>query len=354
MNSSVDKIKTFTILCEQGLIHSYLIETLVSKGWKYIPFEELYISNSYMYVDFAWFGANIGKDYLKYDPRIYEVNTYIKNLIVGSGVRGETKDKDIITNKHSLYHQFNKQFPEVCSKHLCDSIDINEIENVDNGDVLILRPVGSGAGGGAYVSVITTTNQLNYFRRRLNRFPYVLVSKYIKNPMLINLTKFHLRILWVVYPDKNGNYQHRYYPYGKIITAKSVFKNGDYSNPDIHDTHFKSTYVNRYFPEDLKSSNHLSDEIISNLYNQIHLILECAFSIIKPHIHSFLESKYGFEVFGCDFMITDDNIIKLLEINARHDYGVDDLQKLNPDGFKEFCRGFYNWICNTVILPMFD
>jgi len=346
--------KTFTILCEQGLLHIYLIQLLESKGWKYIPFVELYLQKPKMYVDFAWFGASIGKDYLRYDPRIYEVNTYLKNLLVGSGVRGEKINKDIITNKHSLYFQFYTQFPEVCNKHLCYSSDINRVNTINNDDVLILRPVGSGAGGGANVYIVKTINELNYYKRKLNRFPFVLASNYIKNPMLINLTKFHLRMLWVVYPDKNGNYHHMLYPYGKIVTAKNKFKNSDYSNPDIHDTHFKSTCINRYFPEDLKCINNLTDEIIESLYAQMNLILESTFSIYKSNINSFPETKYGFEVFGCDFMITDDNVIKLLEINARHDYGVDDLKKLNPDGFKGFCESFYKWIFEIVILPIFE
>ena len=348
------KEKTFTILCKQGLLHTYLIDLLESKGWKYIDFDELYLQKPKIYVDFAWFGASIGKDYLRYDARIYDVNTYLKNLLVGSGVRGETTNKDIITNKHSLYFQFLTQFPDICNKHLCYSCDINEVNTIHNDDVLILRPVGSGAGGGANVYIVKTINELNYYKRKLNRFPFVLASNYIKNPMLINLTKFHLRMLWVVYPDRNNNYHHILYPYGKIVTAKNNFKNSDYSNPDIHDTHFKSTFINRYFPEDLKDINNINDDTIKNLYEQMNLILESAFSIYKSNIYSFPETKYGFEVFGCDFMITDDNVIKLLEINARHDYGVEDLNKLNPEGFKCFCKSFYKWICEIVISPLFE
>ena len=45
-------------------------------------------------------------------------------------------------------------------------------------------------------------------------------------------------------------------------------------------------------------------------------------------------------------MITDDLIVKLIEINARHDYGVDDLKKDNPQIANEllfsFCRYFAN------------
>ena len=157
----------------------------------------------------------------------------------------------------------------------------------------------------------------------------------------------------MVYPDKSGKYHNSLYKIGKIITAKNDYINADYSNPNIHDTHFKSTLVNRYYPNDLQSSNHLSNEIIENYYSQMELILDCAFTILEPNIKSYSETKYGFEVFGCDFMITTDNIIQLIEINARHDYGVNDLEKVNPNRFEQFCNQFYRWIYDTAIVPIF-
>jgi len=75
--------------------------------------------------------------------------------------------------------------------------------------------------------------------------------------------------------------------------------------------------------------------------------------MLEPNIKSYSETKYGFEVFGCDFMITDDNLVKLIEINARHDYGVNDLEKDNPSGFHRFCENFYTWIYETAIAPIF-
>ena len=59
-------------------------------------------------------------------------------------------------------------------------------------------------------------------------------------------------------------------------------------------------------------------------------------------------------MFGCDFMITTDNLVKLIEINARHDYGVNDLEKANSSGFHQFCDNFYNWIYDTCIHPLFN
>ena len=354
MTSILSKHKTFTILCKQGLLHQYLTDILEKNGWTYVAFEDLYSYNMEKNVDFAWFGASIGNEYLKFDPRIYNVNTVLKNLICGSGVRGDTTEKDVVTNKHALYFNFMQQFPDVCCKHMCKSWDLYNIHEINKDTVLILRPVGSGAGGGAFVNIVKTNNELIYYKKRLNRFPFALATEYITNPMLICNKKFHLRMYWIVYPDKFGKYYNKLYKVGKIITAKNDYKNADYSNIDIHDTHFKSTFINRYFPQDLKEINCLSDEIIEEYYSQMELILNCAFTILEPNINSYPETKYGFEVFGCDFMITTDNLVKLIEINARHDYGVNDLEKANSSGFHQFCDNFYNWIYDTCIHPLFN
>ena len=119
---------------------------------------------------------------------------------------------------------------------------------------------------------------------------------------------------------------------GKIITAELPYVPDDFTNPLIHDTHFKSTHINKYFPDDLN----LEKSVISKLYKQMNEIMEASANIIKKHTFSYPESKYAFEVFGVDMMITDDLIVKLIEINARHDYGVDDLKKKDGDKHNQF------------------
>lgn len=86
---------------------------------------------------------------------------------------------------------------------------------------------------------------------------------------------------------------------------------------------------------------------------QMREVLRCAYDVYKPHIATTAESKYGFEVFGCDFMVTSDGGVKLLEINARHDYGVNDIEKENPEIYERFCGDFSEWIYKNAVEPMF-
>jgi len=338
----------FTINCSQGLIHTHLIDLLSSKGWTYIPFEQI---TPDINIDFAWIGGTIGGEYLKFDEKVYSIKTSLKNIIYGSGVKGDYKNKDTVTNKYELYYNVCRISPEIAKKHLCESYDLKRLTYLQPNQILIARPVGVGTGGGNGISMITNDNELIQTKFSLSRkYKYILASDYIINPLLFESKKFHLRMYWMVYPDTNNQYKHSLLKIGKIITALHPYQNNDWHNKRIHDSHFKSTIQNRYFPNDLG----LPMEITDNLFQQMTNILEVAFAVLLPNIQCFEDTKYGFEVFGCDFMITTDLIIKCIEINAKHDYGVNDLQKENSVGHNYFCKEFYNWIYSTAIVSIFN
>lgn len=338
----------FTVYCNQGLIHDHLIELLTSKGWIYVKFDDIHTNET---IDFAWVGATIGNDYLKFDQRVYNLKTILKNLLVGSGVRGDYKDKDTVTNKYELYYNIMKLSPVIGEKHLCISYDLKRLTTLYKEQILIARPVGVGAGGGQGIRMITNNSELAKAKYELgHKYKYILASEYIKNPMLFNSRKFHLRMYWMVYPDKGGNYYSSLFSLGKIITAGDTFKCSDWHNTAIHDSHFKSTGRNCYFPEDMG----LSPDIINSLWKQMEEIISVAFQVILPNAKCYEDTQYGFEVFGCDFMVTSDYIVKLLEINARHDYGVDDMKKYNQEGFAMFCSRFYEWIYNKAVSSIFS
>jgi hypothetical protein len=339
-----DKGKTFAIHDNQGLIHTHLREILLSKGW-----QEVSIDNEY--ADFAWVGATVGTNYLKYDKSIYEIKTILKNLLVGGGVKGDTDNKDVITNKSCLYTNMKKQFPSIYRKYMMKTYSYNKLYSYRDGDVVIIRPIGAGAGGGADVYVVNTTTEFNKSITKLKRYKQVIITNYIVNPLLLkslSYKKFHLRMYLMICTFKEG-FEWHFWDKGKIITAELPYVPDDFTNPLIHDTHFKSTHINKYFPDDLN----LEKSVISKLYKQMNEIMEASANIIKKHTFSYPESKYAFEVFGVDMMITDDFIVKLIEINARHDYGVDDLKKKDGDKHNQFCSSFFDWIYEHAITPVF-
>jgi hypothetical protein len=363
--SKTEKQKTFAIHDKQGLNHTRLVDILTDHKWKQV---DIKTPNA----DFAWVGATVGGDFLRYEESIYDIKTTLKNLLKGNGVKGfSTSDpdypytKNVITDKAQLYMEMNKKCPEICKKYmaeswlLSDEKRVAEYREADDG-VLIIKPLGVGAGGGEGIVYVTNKEELAEFTNAVKRRKQskdkgtkdYLVSKYIRNPMLIEGKKFHLRMYFMVCMRANHKSDWFLFEEGKIITAELPYKDADYMNKKIHDTHFKSTKKNRLFPDSRELG--ISDKEAKSIMLQMREVLRCAYDVYKPHIASTRESKYGFEVFGCDFMVTSDVGVKLLEINARHDYGVNDVKKEAPEVYERFCSDFWDWIYKHAIEPVFS
>ena len=129
---------------------------------------------------------------------------------------------------------------------------------------------------------------------------------------------------------------------GKAMTAKISYKRGDWINKDIHDSHGETTPKDIYFPEDI-----LDKEKYEYIYQQIELILGAAAKIVKPHVKCYEESKNCCEVYGIDFMITDDYTVKLIEINAEAGYGSKNEDKTK---YKQYCSEYFDWFYKESLL----
>ena len=365
--SKTDKQKTFAIHDKQGLNHTRLVDILTDHKWKQV---DIKTPNA----DFAWVGATVGGDFLRNEDSIYEIKTTLKNLLKGNGVKGfSTSDpdypytKNVITDKAQLYVEMKKKCPEICKKYMAESWFLSdekrmaEYSEADDG-ILIIKPLGVGAGGGEGIVYVTNKEELAEFTNAVKRRKQskdkgggskeYLVSKYIRNPMLIEGKKFHLRMYFMVCMRPNHKSDWFLFEEGKIITAELPYKDADYMNKKIHDTHFKSTKKNRLFPDSRELG--ISDKEAKSVMQQMREVLRCAYDVYKPHIATTRESKYGFEVFGCDFMVTSDVDVKLLEINARHDYGVNDTKKEAPEVYERFCSEFWDWVYKNAVEPAFS
>jgi len=352
-----EKQKTFALHDGQGLVLTRLADVLVDHKWKQVDINE-------PGADFAYVGAtNDAKKtgFLRYEESIYNIKTTLKNLLKGNGVKGySTSDadypytKNVITDKAQLYIEMKKKCPEICKKYMAESWMLSDekrtSEYSDADGVLIIKPLGVGAGGGEGIEYVTNKDELKEFIATHKKKQY-LVSKYIRNPMLVEGKKFHLRMYFMVCMRPNKKTDWFLFEEGKIITAELPYKDADYKNKKIHDTHFKSTKKNRLFPE--SSDLEIGDKEVKHILQQMREILRCAYDVYRPHVATTSESKYGFEIFGCDFIVTGDADVKLLEINARHDYGVDDIHKENPEVYERFCSDLCEWIYKNAVEPIF-
>lgn len=394
---------TYLILDNQGLYHDRLREILNNSGFVEVNKKQV-LSSSNKFVDFFWMGQS-NEEGNRFDRDLYQIKSTLKTLLWRD--KTHTMGKDTITNKQQLYLNMKKYFPDICSKHMAQTFLLKNIQSLkqikseillntpkvslidkisslektsgttsetesestsetesksisetesesisetesetasekksETKSVYIVKPVGHGACAGVGVTVVTNDKELEDARKELSqRFNNIIISEYIQNPLLYEGKKFHLRMYILINSEP---FSWSFWNKGKAMTAKLKYKKGDWTNKLIHDSHGETTPKDIYFPEDILPKNKYD-----YVYKQIKLILSAVSEIIKPYIRCYKESKYCCEVFGIDFMITDDYTVKLIEINAEAGYGSKNEDKTK---YKKYCSEYFDWFCKESLL----
>jgi hypothetical protein len=184
----------------------------------------------------------------KLDPRYYNTPCWLSNVL--------SDDKSVITNKFHLYKNMKARFPELVNTYMAPSYTVEEFYNLDadlNNEVFIVRPseMTSKSGfGGRGIIILDSSSKLTTLKELAQTEKNLIISRYITNPLLFHNRKFHLRIYYIISIVK-GVFRSYVYPKYKILTAKEPYVNSYYSNPDIHDTHFKTTDADYIAPDSL-------------------------------------------------------------------------------------------------------
>jgi len=363
-----DKKFTYLILDNQGLYHDRLREILNDNSFKEVSKQQV-LSSPNKFVNFFWMGQS-NEEGNRFDKELYQIKSTLKTLLWRD--KSHTLGKDVITNKQQLYLNMKKFFPEICAKHMAKTFVLKDIDSLqkiklnDTDDelttittdtnsntttdsitsteknsksIFIVKPVGHGACAGVGVTVVTNDKELQDIRKELcKKFNNIIISEYIQNPLLYEGRKFHLRMYILINSDETWSFWER----GKAMTAKLPYIKGDWTNKLIHDSHGETTPKDIYFPEDI-----LPKDKYKFVYQQMHTILTAVAKIIKPHIKCYEESKYCCEVFGIDFMLTDDYVVKLIEINAEAGYGAKNEDKTK---YKQYCSEYFDWFYKESLL----
>ena len=350
-----NKYMTYLIADNQGLIHDRLRELLNNAGFKERTKEEILSTNKY--VDFFWMGQSkqsldstikkvpytsliVQSNELgdRFDKELYLIKSTLKTLLYREN--SHLTYKDVIANKQLLYFNMLKYFPLICKKHMAKTRLLKDVKNVKKGEILIVKPAGHGACSGVGVTVVTNTKELEAAIKLNKKFNNIIVSEYIKNPLLFENKKCHIRMYILINSDLTWSFWKR----GKAMTAEFDYVKDDWTNKKIHDSHGLTTFKDIYFPEDILEQNK-----IENILSQIKIILTSVAFIIEKHIKCYEESKMCCEIFGIDFMITDDYIVKLIEINAEAGYG-----SKNEDLtiYKQYCKEYFDWFYANSLVPL--
>ena len=307
----------------------YIDNCFKARGnWTKIPDNQL-AEYKHKTIDFIYID---GLNYI--NPKYYNLRSYLKNTV--------TDDKQSISHKHNLITTFSK-LPG-SAKYIMPTIEIDMLDYYNAvgpmissffkpGKIYIFKPVSGMAGEG--IKIVSNFTDLDKYmmdiisknKHKWNKYNKStdikanatrakeplrvwILQEYIMNPLLFTNNgknyKYHIRHFYLYQPGNQPSY---YKNTGKIALAKKPYINGDWGNPDIHDTHFHGN-SNYSWPE----STNLTPSQIESINEQIHEF----YSYLDENINAgcYSETQKCYELFGVDLMITQDYKLKVLEVNA--------------------------------------
>jgi hypothetical protein len=246
---------------------------------------------------------------------------------------------------------------------MTESFYINKIDKYKFPKIYILRPILGSSGEEIFyisshdelVKAIEYYNTHNaFFKRDKVYHTYkVLASEYIMNPLLYKNKKFQLRMYYIV-SIINGVLRSFLLDSGIFVTAKKSFNTNLPFTKDVHDTHFKSTTGDIFFPEDFNDSNlNVKGLNASDILEQIRTILTAITSVTifeTKKIRNLLYDNQtnGYNIYGVDFMIDDTGRVILIEINKTPGISFN-----NSKNTSIFCKKLFDWIAECVLEPCF-
>jgi tubulin polyglutamylase TTLL1/tubulin monoglycylase TTLL3/8 len=191
-------------------------------------------------------------------------------------------------------------------------------------NIWILKPSNLNRG-----REIILCDNLNKIEKEVNnikknkKFQYLLLQKYIENILLYNKRKFDIRI-WVLLVFLNNKYNCFYFKEGHLKSSTENYNIND-NNIYIHLTNYSIQKYNNNFSK-YEIGNEISFKEFQNFLgekiNFKNKILPNIINIIKISINSVINKfnlinrNYCFEIFGYDFILDENYVPYLLEINT--------------------------------------
>ena len=259
---------------------------------------------------------------------------------------------DSIDDKYNLYFNLQLYFPNYYFKNYPYSFILStnlKWEDIKNNKIYIARPISGQAGKDIFI--INNKEKLDFVKDLLVKKYYVhgiSLTEYITNPMLFMNKKMHLRS-YMLFTLINNTFKSYLLEDGEIFTAKEDYKNEDWNNKNIHDTHFKSTIKeNLLFPNGLYGNtlpNIKDRNDYDIIYNNACECIEKISHIAASYIFNYNNTVNTYEVYGIDILVKDDLSVFIMEINSKY-VGYKDC----PD---KLLKKYFNWIEQCVIKPCF-
>lgn len=265
----------------------------------------------------------------------YDIKTELKNTI--------DKSKQLVAKKHNLMkflseHIDGKKY--ILESNIIDMSDVmknsdilNKYEKLFNGKIYILKPVSGFAG--ADIEIVNSFNMLigyvlniinkwkKVWNRNSNYYREWVLQEYLLDPLLLNKHKFHVRHFYIFRPYNDKSF---YLKTGLIALAVKPYKQSDWMNKDIHDTHFHGKNGLRFIDE-----LNLTQIDKESIYSQIDELYKIIDVYLKSNAKCYTDNKNCFEIFGADLMFTKDYKLKILELNDSPGLAYEDREEIQDE-----------------------
>lgn len=296
--------------------------------------------------------TNINFLYNYHTKDLYNIHSDISNLFTPS-------HRQYITNKANLIKTVIKYEPENYKKYMLPSviIDINDIQNLQKykklfKKILILRPTWGYNRSGIHIfsnfkdfAKYMKNNGIDELNKTISKvgtngikykdtIKYVL-SEYLQDQMMYDGWVFNIRVFFLITCVKNIS---RGYLIKPLIVHLAKKK--------------KSNNLNDVFQHISSDIDYFFDDTIEQkkqkyIIRQIKHILSFIFKIINNNkiMEIYPGMDNAFELFGVDFIISNNSEVKLIEINDRVGiYGYSDI----------VYQSIVNGIINGTINKLYD
>lgn len=177
-------------------------------------------------------------------------------------------------------------------------------------DAWIARPSGRGFHSGKGIKYIHDTKSWHDAVAYYNDIGVdnVICSEVIKQPLLLDGRKFHLRLYLFIHAASK---KIKFAPIGGMYTAKKPYVTDNWDDKLIHDSHSSTTDLPYVFPDDFPVKEYLP--ILNVQLKQVEIELGKFITDFAP----FKGIKDAFELFAVDVMVQAAGYMRVIEINSK-------------------------------------
>jgi len=247
-------------------------------------------------------------------------------------------------SKNILYDNIIKYKSELIGINVPRSV--SSLNFNDNLNYPVICKPASGTYVGIGIELFDNkVDLINFLDKKI--YKEYIIQEYIKDIKLFNNRKFHLRVYYLLQPV-NNKLKYSVFNDAEIITALLPYNKDIINNKDITDSHRKST--------DHEYIASLELDYWPIVYNNLNIFFEKITDMISKITNDLLypNCKRGYEVYGCDFLVKEDNDIMLVEINKKSGFeqtitkikNVDEKQ-IN-DNYNKFVFNHFKWIKKNI------